>query len=409
MPWGMVNVEQRRVEFVVRAAKGKETMTALCGEFGICRATGYKWLQRWREGPLEAFREQSRRPKRSPRQTPAWKEELVVELRKRCPDWGAGKLAYELEQEQGIELPRITVHRILKRRGLVRERDSHAAATKRFERSAPNELWRMDFKGMPAPWTNRRMPLSIVDDHSRYVVALEWQRGMKTEAVRETVRAVFERAGVPRQMLLDHGTPWWNMQSGIGLTQFSVWLMKQGIQLLFSGYRHPQTQGKVERFHGSLERAMRLRGRPEESEWQHWLDAYRREFNEQRPHEALGMKPPARHWQRSERVYQPEPKPWDYPAGVEVRRLDSKGQLQLAGGRWVVAGALAGERVGLQQVDAVTLVFYRATLIRLLDRRSGQAAMAASPERFRWHCQPESNHPPVYDVMKQECLPRDET
>ena len=323
-------------------------------------------------------------------------------MRKRCPDWGAGKLAYELEQEQGIEVPRITVHRILKRRGLVRERDSHAAATKRFERSAPNELWQMDFKGMPAPWTNRRMPLSIVDDHSRYVVALECKQDMKTEAVREMVTAVFERAGVPRQMLLDHGAPWWNMQSGIGLTQFSAWLMKQGIQLLCSGYRHPQTQGKVERFPGSLERAMRLRGMPEQSEWQPGWTSIVGSSTSSGRHEALGMKPPARHWQRSRRVRQPEPQPWDYPAGVEVRRLDSKGQLQLAGGRWVVAGALAGERVGLQQVDAVTLV-------RLLDRRSGKAAMAALPEHFRWHSQPESNHPPVYDVMKQEYLPRDET
>ena len=92
-----------------------------------------------------------------------------------------------------------------------------------------------------------------------------------------------------------------------------------------------------------------------------------------------------------------------------MRRLDSKGQFQLAGGRWVIAGALAGERVGLQHVDAVTLVFYRATLVRLLDHRSGKAAMAALPERFCWHSQQESNHPPVYDVMKQECLPCDET
>ena len=89
MSWGTVNVEQRRVEFVVRAAKGKETMTALCREFRICRATGYKWPRRWQEGPLEAFREQSRGPNTSPRQTPAWKEELVLELRKHCPDWGA--------------------------------------------------------------------------------------------------------------------------------------------------------------------------------------------------------------------------------------------------------------------------------------------------------------------------------
>ena len=299
MPWETVNMDQRRVELALRAVKGEETMAALCREFGICRATGYKWLQRWRQGPLEAFREQSRRPKTSPKQTPGWKEERVIELRRRCPDWGAAKLAYRLKAETGIELPRITVHRILKRRGLVRRRDSHPAAAKRFQRGAPNQMWQMDFKGMPAPWTNRQLPLSIVDDHSRYLVALRWQQGMTMAVVRETVSEVFEQAGVPQQMLLDHGVPWWNMESGIGLTQFSVGLMKQGIDLIFSGYRHPQTQGKVERFHGSLERAMRLRGMPEPSQWQRWLNEYRREYNEQRPHEALGMQPPARRWRSS--------------------------------------------------------------------------------------------------------------
>jgi len=409
MPWEAVNVEQRRVEFVVKAGQGKQTMTALCREFGICRATGYKWLHRWKDDRLEGFREHSRRPKTSPTRTAEWKQQLVVALRKRYPDWGAKKLAYRLKVETGIEMPRITLHRILMREGLVRREERHAAATKRFRRKAPNELWQMDFKGMPEPWTNRQSPLSIVDDHSRYVVALEWQQGLNTEAAHKTVRAVFERSGVPRQMLLDHGTPWWNMASGIGLTRFSVWLMKQGIQLLFSGYRHPQTQGKVERFHGSLERALKLRGAPEEAAWQHWLAAYRREFNEDRPHEALGMEPPAKHWQPSEKAYQPQPREWEYGDGFEVRRLDSKGQTFIAGKRLIVAGALAGERVGLQDIDGITLISYRATLVRLLDRRSGKAAMAALPEQFRWASEDPANPKPVYDVMKHDCLPCLET
>ena len=267
----------------------------------------------------------------------------------------------------------------------------------------------MDGQGMPAPGTNRQLPLSIVDDHSRSLEALRWQQGMTMAGVRETVSEVFEQAGVPPQRLLDPGVPWWNMESGIGLTQFSVWLMKQGIDLIFSGYRHPQTQGKGERFHGSLQRAIRLRGMPEPSQWQRWLDEYRREYNEQRPHEALGMQPPARRWRSSPRAYQPEPKEWEYAAGVEGRRLDSQGQIQLGGRRWVVAGALAGERVGRRHVDEVTVVFYRATLVRLLDRDSGKAAMAALPERFRWHVPSPLAQQPVYDVMKYNCLPCDET
>ena len=409
MAWGTVKVDQRRIEFAVRATQKRESMTALCKEFGICRATGYKWLERWRQGPLESFGERSRRPKSSPTQTPARIEELVVELRRRLPDWGAPKLAYRLKKETGIVLPRITLHRILVRRELVRRQDSHPAATKRFERDAPNQLWQMDFKGMPEPWANREMPLSIVDDHSRYLVALRWQQGMKTAVVRTTVTEVFEQAGVPQQMRLDHGTPWWNMASGIGLTQFSVWLMKQGIELIFSGYRHPQTQGKVERFHGSLERALLLRGRPTGEDWQPWLDEYREEFNFKRPHEALGMELPGQHWRPSERAYEPQPKQWEYDAEDEVKQLDSKGQIQLEGRRWIVAGALAGERVGLRHADQITAVFYRATLIRLFDRRSGKASAATAPERLRWSTGPDQERLSVYDVMKQDCLPCDET
>lgn len=171
MPWKRMQVREQRVEFVVRALRGSEPLSRLCVEFGISRPTGYCWLQRYREGGVAAIEERSRRPHESPTKTGAELETQVVALRKKYPDWGARKLAVLLAR-QGIGLPSSTIHRVLLRHGLVRDQDRHAPATTRFERDHPNELWQMDFKG-PKNWPKSSTALSVIDDHSRYVVALE--------------------------------------------------------------------------------------------------------------------------------------------------------------------------------------------------------------------------------------------
>ena len=171
MPWKRMEVREQRVEFVVRALRGTEPLSRLCSEFGISRPTGYLWLARYREGGVAAIEERSRRPDRSPTQTAPELEARIVALREVYPDWGARKLAVLLDR-QGIRLPSSTIHRVLLRLGLVRDQDRHAPATTRFERDHPNELWQMDFKG-PKKWPKSSTALSVIDDHSRYVVALE--------------------------------------------------------------------------------------------------------------------------------------------------------------------------------------------------------------------------------------------
>jgi Integrase core domain len=141
--------------------------------------------------------------------------------------------------------------------------------------------------------------------------------------------------------------------------------MKQGIRLYWSGFRHPQTQGKVERFHGCLERAMTLRGLPGEGR-QAWLDAFRQEHNEVRPHEALGMKTPASVWRRSARNYDPHPPRWEYPAGAEVKRVGSHGQVRI-GGKIHYLQVLAGEWIQLQRIEDRVLVYYCNTVVREIE------------------------------------------
>lgn len=332
------------------------------------------------------MREVSRRPQKSPKRTGAGIEQRIGELRRERPDWGARKLSVLLKQ-QGVAVPAATVHRVLLRLGLVRVEDRHCPALSRFERKEPNQLWQMDFKS-PKGWDSSIGPLSVLDDATRYALALENTGSSRGEAVRERLASTFQACGLPDGMLMDHGCPWWNQQAFGGWTQLSVWLMKLGIRLYFSGVRHPQTQGKVERFHGALEMARRRRGLPEAAFHQRWLDDFRQEYNQLRPHEALGMKTPASLWHPSMRRYDPNPPAWQYPEGAEVRRLESTGQLLLNGRRWQVAGPLASELVQLVRLDQRILVFYCDTLIRELDLdrgrkgKDGGTAALENAERF---------------------------
>jgi transposase InsO family protein len=376
MAWRSVEVEEQRIRFVVAASRSELSLTGLCAEFGISRPTGYLWLNRYRAGGVGGVAERSRRPRSSPRRTAEGIEQRIVALRAQRPDWGARKLAVLLERE-GLTVPPATVHRVLLRQGLVRLEDRRSPATGRFQREQPNQLWQMDFKS-PKGWDQPVGPLSVLDDASRYAIALDGIGTTRGEAVRERLETSFRDCGVPDAMLMDHGCPWWNPQAAGGWTQLSVWLMKQGVRLYFSGVRHPQTQGKVERFHGTLEMARRRRGLPEMALRQRWLDDFRHEYNHLRPHEALAMKTPASMWQPSRRRYDPTPSPWQYPEGAEVQRLEPTGQLKLNGRRWQVAGTLAGERVQLVRLDQRVLVFYCDTLIRELDL-VGQASTSVEP------------------------------
>lgn len=370
MAWNTMDVQEQRVRFVVAAARKEKSHTALCREFAISRPTGYLWLKRYKALGVAGIAEKSRRPQRSPQRTSAELEQRVVEVRKRYPDWGARKLQTILKREQ-VQLPATTVHRILLRQGLVVEEDRHRPAVQRFQRSAPNELWQMDFKS-PTGWKTAAGPLSVLDDHSRYVTVLQAVGSTRAELVREQLETAFLRCGVPEAMLMDHGVPWWNEGAPTGATWLTIWLMQQGIRLHWSGYRHPQTQGKVERFHGALERAWQKRGGAAEAA-QPWLDAYRWEHNHVRPHEALGMKTPAEVWRKSERRYDPQPAQWEYEPGSKVLKLDGRGKMDAHGLRWSISRALRGQRVKLERIGERVLVYYCRTVIRELDLEKHQS------------------------------------
>lgn len=262
MPWLEVRPRDQKIAFVRRAlAVRRGGFAALCREFGVARKTGCKWLGRYRAaGSVTALAERSRRPQRSPRRMDRDLAERILELR--TPDgWGARKLAHLL-WEEGVRVSVATVHRTLRRHGAVHRLDRHAPAPHRFERPVPNDLFQADFKGPLGRAGARDEPRTVLDDHSRFALGVFALRDHRHAGVEACFVRVFERYGLPRQLLLDHGTPWWNSQNGWGLSRLAVFFIQQHIELVFGRVGHPQTQGKIERFHRTLARSMTGQGLP---------------------------------------------------------------------------------------------------------------------------------------------------
>jgi len=371
MPWKRVAVDDQRMQFVMRAASGKERIAALCREFGISRPTGYLWRRRYQQTrSLGDLTERSRRPLRSPARTTAWKEQRVVAAR-RAEGWGAKKLHVVLRDEEQLVVPVRTIHRILARHALV-QREVHSAAPQRFERSMPNELWQMDTKGRYRLTDGHCHALCMVDDHSRYAVGVYALPALTIEQAHPCIVNSFRNYGLPEAMLMDHGALWWATGNGWGLTWLSVRLIEQGIRLLYGRVAHPQTQGKVERLHRTLGEAMRHRGVPRYfAAWPAAVAEFQNTYNHRRPHEAIGMQRPRERYQASPRSYQEQPADWEYPAGSEVRRVNGNGAIAEAGRKWFVCEALAGRLVRVERFDGKLLVSYRHMYIREIDLARG--------------------------------------
>lgn len=379
MPWRTESVMDQRIEFVLRAKEGDEAIAALCREYGISRPTGYLWLNRYHAvGSVSGLAERSRRPLKSPERTNEKVTAAVVELREKT-GWGGPKIATVLGK-RGVEVAPATAQRILKRAGLVVP-PKVAKTTTRFEKAECNELVQMDFKGeYTLSGGSKSYPLSFLDDCSRYCHGLWPLAGTGGVGVKQTLAGYFREHGVPRSILMDHGTPWYSMTNRHGLTWLSVWLVKQGVVLRYSGVGHPQTQGKVERFHQTLKSRTRHRGAPSTlGEWERWAMEFREEYNHERPHEALGMKTPAEVYQAVNlRAYQEQPREWEYTGGT-AKRLNTQGMLYYQRQTYFVSEALATELVRVDELDGKLLVTFRHMTVREIEIETGKSRAVLLP------------------------------
>jgi transposase InsO family protein len=381
MPWKESTLMSERQAFIAQALQPGANVSQLCRVYGISRKTGYKWLARFADKGKAGLADRSRRPQHSPRQSQAELERLVVSARQQFPSWGGRKLKRYLENQGQQDVPAAsTITAILRRHGYLDETESaKRRAWQRFEREQPNELWQMDFKGdFDCGDGSHCYPLTILDDRSRYLLGVFACANQQRETVKGHLTSVFRQYGLPQCILTDNGPPWGTetppYQPRRTYTRLGVWLLRLGISITHGRPAHPQTQGKLERLHRSLnEEVLQRSSLAHLAHCQSAFDAWRTIYNTLRPHEAHQLNVPADY-------YTPSPRPFpdlvpdiDYPSADQVRRVQKDGVISFRGRRWRVGKAFAGHPVALRHdplQDGVFAVYFCQTIIHSLDIRA---------------------------------------
>ena len=373
MPWQEASTVSLREEFVTLASREETNVRELCRRFGISPTTGYRWLARHRACGVTGLGDRSRRQRYSPHRTAAEIEAAILALRAAHPVWGARKRHQRLVDLGHADLPSAsTITTILRRHGRL---DPAAAAKhapwQRFEHPAPNDLWRMDYKGHVALADGRTRchPLTVLDDHSRFAVAVAACADERGATVRVQLTAAFRRYGLPTRMLADNGPPFGSVAGG-GWTPLTVWMLRLGVAVSHGRPAHPQTQGKEERFHRTLlAEAITGRAFADLAAAQVAFDRFRDVSNLERPHQALGLATPASRYRPSPRTFPDALPPIEYGPDDLVRKVQGKGQIFVGGRTFHVGQAFHGYPVALRPTrdEAVKEVFFCHRRLGLLD------------------------------------------
>lgn len=414
MPFRASCVMDQRLRFVGDALRGWWSMTALCEAYGISRETGYKWLARYRaEGPA-GLAERSRAPHRPAHALDAAVVEAIVALRRQRRRWGPNKLKAHLERDRPETAwpAASTMGELLKRKGLVepRRRRPPAAPPARQvapEATAPNERWSIDFKGWFRTRDGARCdPLTLTDAHSRYILELRVVEPT-IAGVEPAVDRVLREHGLPARLRMDNGPPFASCGAG-GLTRLSAKWAKLGIALERIEPGKPQQNGRHERRHERMHRTLKAEtSRPPATtlaQQQTRFDAFRHELDHVRPHEALRQATPASLWQPSPRPYPNRiEEPW-YDADHQVRRVRPTGEIKWRGGLVFISEALAGEPVGLMELDGGHwTVRFCAIELGLIDGTTPKLRRFAAARPGRRQAQHQENT--VSHVSGPQCPP----
>lgn len=398
MPWNVSGAVQERTKFVVAAAQPESNITELCRQYGISRETGYKWLRRFASGGPSGLEEGSHVAKNRPHAMPEAMREAILKVRNSKPSWGPKKIKASLErleqakqEQKRRSVPAISsIGELLKKEGLVhrrrKRRPAAAPGTEPLSHAVqPNDVWSIDYKGWFETGDGKRCdPLTITDNASRYLIRLTAMPAIKQERVRGVMEAAFRENGLPGAIRSDNGSPFVTAAPG-GLSQLSIWWIKLGIRHERIEPGKPQQNGRHERFHWSL-----MKDRLEwEVAWDWRLQqgvfvAYRKEFNEERPHEALGMKTPAEVYEASGRVYSGRAPEMEYDGKFEVRRVNEGGTFLWKGKRVALSSVLKGEQIGLlESDDEVYEVYFGPVLLGWFDGASGCFVRQEQAERLK--------------------------
>jgi transposase InsO family protein len=357
MPWKESSVMDERMRFVIRLKDG-ESMASLCREFGISRKTGYKIFERYEECGLEGLTDRTRRPFRYANQLPEQIEAAIVAAKREKPNWGARKIRERLLRRlpHAVKVPACsTIHAILDRHGLVthptRSR-TRTTGTPLSEGLQPNDLWCTDYKGEFMLGDKRYCyPLTVTDHASRYLLLCEAMESNAEKPAFTAFERLFKERGLPRAIRSDNGVPFASPNGLFNLSKLSVWWLRLGISIERIKPGHPQQNGRHERMHLTLKKEATRPAGANILQQQAKFDDFIEEFNNERPHEALGMKCPAQIYTASPRPYQGIREP-HYPLHDRTVTVTCCGRLCLYRKKINLSRSLAGQAVGVKEVES---------------------------------------------------------
>lgn len=374
MPWKSTLKMNQKIEFAMKCLT-TTNFRQLCQEFGISAKTGYKWKDRFINNGLAGLEDESRRPQSHPDEL---SEAVVCEmvlLKQAHPHWGPRKIRDIYERRHpGATPSESSFKRVLERAGLTKPRKTRKATDNGRlcsgrKAAEANEVWTVDFKGWWIGTAGERVePLTVRDEHSRMLLEMRAMESCRNEVIRPCFERLFEAHGLPGAIRSDNGPPFASSNAILGLSRLSVWWLALGIDLERSRPGCPQDNGAHERMHLDISRELQggRIGRDQDA-----FDVWRHEYNNERPHEALGMKRPAEVYQPSARSYQGTPDELDY-GSMETRKVGARsGTIRFRSERIMLSTALAGWNVGLsEQADGIVEVWFASLLLGHIDPRT---------------------------------------
>jgi transposase InsO family protein len=354
MPWEETDSGTERLKFIAAFLEGEETFTELCSQFWISRKTGYKWVKRYQDEGIGALADRSRAPLSHPHAVSDQVVKQLVAFKRKHRGWGPRKLKVALQKHD----PRViwpaasTIGDILRRHGLtskrrrIRRSTPYASGLRGYDR--PNAVWCADFKGHFRVDRYRCHPLTISDGFSRFLLSCKALSRPSYRPSRQVFESVFREYGLPETIRTDNGSPFSSLANG-GLSALAVWWIRLGIRPERIMPGRPDQNGRHERMHRTLKAETARPARSSFRAQQRAFDLFRKEYNYERPHEALHQEVPAD-------VYSPSPRPYpsrlpkpEYPSHFQVLDVYHNGSMMFAGSQWYVSGCLRDERVGLEE------------------------------------------------------------
>lgn len=357
MPWSETTAMDQKIQFIRDWCRGRHTVTDLCAMYSISRKTGYKWVQRYIEDGPDGLLERSRAAEQVTNKTSPEVEQALLALRLRHPRWGAKKLLPTLARRQPeLDLPcRSTVCAILSRNGLVaakpRRRPIGHPGKPQSQLLLPNDCWSADFKGQFKMGDGIYCyPLTVTDNFSRYLLECRAMSGTLLEPSKDAFLKLFREHGLPHRIRTDNGAPFASATLG-RLSRLSAWWIRLGVMPELIEPGKPQQNGKHERMHRTLKDETTKPPAANTRSQQRKFNAFQKEYNEERPHEALDMDTPAQRYQPSPREMPAKLQPLEYPDRFEVRYVSANGGIRWKN-QWVnVTTTIIAEHVGLEEID----------------------------------------------------------